>query len=197
MTYTFLDIETSGLDPRRDYIIEVAMLRWPERDHVVFALPFDPGDADEQALEINKYWEREEELARREVTLRGANVNFLWGLKDRVVVGNNVQFDLRFIEQWLIDFGATDTTPWHYHPVDIKALVAGRDWRGYHDLGLPPWSTADIARASGVALPANAHSAYADAKWNRDVFLQFFELVDRYGNQVDSPRAEAARQLGG
>ena len=206
MTFTFLDIETTGLNPRRDEIIEVAMLRWPENDHRLFSLPISEQNADENALEINHYWERRDELLRREVTQRAAEANFLWGLKDRVVVGNNVQFDLRFIEEWLIYHDVEDSTPWHYHdvedstpwhyhPIDIKAFVAGRHWNGYHALGLPPWSTADIARAAEVPLPSNAHSAFADAKWNRDVFLKFFELVDRYGNPVDSPRAAAVREL--
>lgn len=178
----FLDIETGGLNPRHDEIVEVAMIKRTDKApgadmELQFSLNINPDRANPEALKINRYWQRRAELADMQVS-DGLAAALLWAaLRDAVVVGNNVQFDLRFIEQFLIvnsfqpsgignDFSPT---PWSYHPVDIKALVAGR-----LGLGEPPWSTKRIARESGVPLPEDAHSAFADATWNRDVYDAMF-----------------------
>lgn len=178
----FLDIETTGLDPRHDEILEVAMIKRtdvaPGADiDLHFSLNINPDRANAKALEVNRYWERRDELGAMQIS-DGVAANLLWTtLRDAVVVGNNVQFDLRFIEQFLLVNSFTPTgighdfspTPWNYHPVDLKALVAGK-----LGLGEPPWSTKQVARECGVPLPEDAHSAYADAAWNRDVYDSVF-----------------------
>lgn len=160
----FLDIETTGLNPRTDQILEVAM-RGDSYFHFALAIDDTRGEY-AKALKVNRYWERKEELAAITVTRATALNYFLRGLTNKVVVGNNVQFDLRFIEEFLHSMrcGAR-STPWHYHPVDLKALVAGR-----YGLGPAPWTTKQIADAVGVPIPADAHSAVADCEWNRAVY---------------------------
>lgn len=167
MNYThptvFLDVETTGLDPVCDQILEVAM-RGDSYFH--FALPINEITASAKALEVNRYFERKDELKAITVSEQLALNYFQRGLGGKVVVGNNVQFDLRFIEAFLRRWWCgRNSTPWHYHPVDLKALVAGR-----YDLGPAPWSTNQIAEAVGIPLPADAHSAVADCEWNRDVY---------------------------
>lgn len=167
----FLDIETTGLNPREHEILEVAIIRWPEDDYVEFTLPIDQRKASKEALEVNRYRERFDELRRRQITDDAAFANFRWGLHERIVVGNNPQFDLRFIEQWFVKHGSVySATPWNYHPIDLKALVGGR----HPELGEPPWSTGQIAKAVGVPLPDEQHTALADARWNRDVYKAVF-----------------------
>lgn len=158
----FLDIETTGLDPCKHEILEVVMRGDSYFD---FSLDIDVETADEKALQVNRYFDRIEELRNIQVHPRRAVDFFLRGLGGKVVVGNNVQFDLRFIEQFLRDRGVPTPTPWFYHPVDLKALVAGR-----YDLGPAPWSTGQIADAVGVPIPDDAHSAAADCEWNREVY---------------------------
>jgi DNA polymerase III alpha subunit (gram-positive type) len=163
----FLDIETTGLDPSKHEIIEVAMI---VREHgfdkeVWFALPFSIHKADKKALELNGALKRSIELTKGAVSTTKAVARLLVYLEAAVIVGNNPQFDLRFIERFLENSMSEDATPWHYHPVDIKAVVAA-----HTKLGPPPWSSAQIAEAAGVPLPAAAHTAMADARWNRDVY---------------------------
>lgn len=164
MHTVFLDIETTGLDPVCDQILEVAMLG---DSNFHFSLPIDAtGERSRKALEINRYWKRKAELDEIQIDAVKALKYFLGGLSGKVVVGNNVQFDLRFIEMFLRRvWCGRNSTPWHYHPVDLKALVAGR-----YQLGPAPWSTQQIAEAVGVPIPANAHSAVVDCMWNRDVY---------------------------
>jgi DNA polymerase III epsilon subunit-like protein len=160
----FLDTETTGLDPRRHELLEVGMIIRTDNQigsdkTVHFSLNIDPTRADTKALEVNRYWDRVDELANIQVSESFAeNALMLW-LQGAVIIGNNPQFDLRFIEAFLRE------TPWHYHPVDLKALVAGR-----LGLGEPPWSTSDIAEQAQVPIPENAHSALVDARWNRDLY---------------------------
>lgn len=178
----FLDIETTGLDPIRHEILEVAMIKRTDSvpgadQEVTFSLNIDPLAAEPRALEVNRYEERKDALAEAQVPDSFASRILFGTLKDAIVIGNNPQFDLRFIEAFLrrnafevLGIGMPFTpTPWNYHPVDLKALVAGK-----LGLGEPPWSTKQIARESGVPLPEDAHAAFADAAWNRDVYDSVF-----------------------
>lgn len=161
----FLDIETSGLDPQLHDIIEVAMIV-QDGPEINFALPFRLSNADPKALEVNKYSRRSLELRNMKITEHKAWAKFEVYLEDAVVVGNNVGFDLRFIEQFMRRMGAPNPMPWYYNPVELKALVAG--WSG--KLGPAPWSTKDVAEAVGIPIPSNAHTALADARWNQAVY---------------------------
>jgi oligoribonuclease (3'-5' exoribonuclease) len=173
----FLDIETTGLDPRVHDMLEVAMVVRDPFDEAVdeeigFAMAINLAAADPRALEVNRYQQRLPELRRAQIDDAGALALLMTTLRGAIVVGNNVQFDLRFIEQFLVECESPDTTPWFYSPVDLKALAAGR-----LSMGEPPWSTNKVADAAGVPIPDGYHSALVDAKWNRDVY----DAVMNYG----------------
>jgi DNA polymerase III epsilon subunit-like protein len=164
----FLDTETTGLDPFKHELLEVGMIvrepGAPDRE-VNFSLKIDIARAEGRALEVNGYFKRHIALKEVEVTPAKATALFTVHLDGALVVGNNPQFDLRFIEQFLYRSAAESTTPWYYHPVDLKALVAA-----HAKLGPPPWSTPEIAEAAGVPIPRGSHTALVDARWNRDVY---------------------------
>lgn len=162
-TIAFLDIETTGLDPLKHEIMEVGIIRrssdpkvsdWP----IHFSLPINTAAADEKALDINGYFARRNELLEIEEAPGQAKALLYDVLKGALVVGNNVQFDLRFIEQFLGD------TPWFYCLLDLKAFVAGRC--GMRE----PAKTTTIADVAGVPLSKDSHTALVDARWNRDVY---------------------------
>lgn len=174
----FLDTETTGLDPNRHELLEVAMLvrtqSHPGSDLTInFSLNIDPLKADPKALEVNHYFERQDELLKMRISHALAGRFLLQQLTDAVVVGNNVQFDLRFVAEFLLTrTNVENCTPWHYNPVDIKALAAGK-----LGLGEPPWSTERIAQAANVPLPTDQHTAFADACWNRNVYDELFHYA--------------------
>jgi DNA polymerase III epsilon subunit-like protein len=161
----FLDIETTGLDPLKNEILEAAAVvrddgSWLTGETVIhFSLPITPARADDRALEVNKYEERKEALEAAQITHGEAKSRLYDALKGALVVGNNVQFDLRFIEQLL------RCAPWYYSPLDLKAYVAGR-------CGMrKPANTATIADVAGVPIDKHGqHTALADAKWNMRVY---------------------------
>ena len=186
----FLDIETTGLDPQRHEILEVGMVVRTDGQvgsdkNIHFSLGIDPWAAEEKALEVNRYYERQSELQNLLISDEWAERWLRSTLSEAVVIGNNPQFDLRFIEAFFLTHSRVqDSTPWYYHPIDLKALVAGR-----LGMGEPPWSTKAIARESGVAIPDDAHSALADATWNRDCYDSVFNYkATRCTCGVEIPR---------
>ena len=163
MNIAFLDIETTGLDPLKHEIMEVAVILRKDspieaEQYLHFSLPISEMRADPKALEINGYRERYSDLKAIERT-RGKGRSVLYDmLKDALVVGNNVQFDLRFIEQLL------GMSPWYYAPLDLKAYAAGM-------CGLArPASTAFLEELAGTKVGKDAHTALADAEWNVRVY---------------------------
>lgn len=164
----FLDVETTGLDSAKHELLEVAVITRKNDVAVTdvqlhFSLPIDLDRANDRALEINRYHERRKELAFIEIAPSTARLSLEAALSGCVVIGNNVGFDLRFIKQFLRESGRADE-PWYYAPLDLKALVAGR-------CGMSrPASTACIAEVAGVPIPAGAHTALEDCRWNRSVY---------------------------
>lgn len=160
----FLDIETTGLDPLRHEILEVAGIERSADPTVAdstihFARRINEWTADAKALEVNRYAERKEELRRLNLSDDVAKKRIEARFEGALIVGNNVQFDLRFIEIFL-----GGKTPWYYAPLDLKAYAAGM-------CGMTePASTKFIAELADVPLTKDAHSALADAWWNRNVY---------------------------
>lgn len=171
MRLAFLDIETTGLDPYAHEVLEVAYVVRPDDPTLPertahFSLSIDVSKASEDALRINRYYERMDDLFLISVTREDAAAKLLLDLTGALVVGNNVAFDLRFLEALLQrqGFAGNDATPWHYAPLDLKSFVAGR-------CGMrKPANTKVVAEVSGVPLPQDAHTALADAQWNKRVY---------------------------
>lgn len=158
----FVDIETTGLDPNKHQIIEIAILTEPFGDTVHISVPFNPGLATNQALMFTKYYERQNALREIRETREDAAQIVFDTMQGHVFVANNPQFDAAFLTKLLKYFDLMP--PWHYHLVDIKALAGGA-------LGIaPPWTTDWLAEATEVEFQGDAHTALVDATWVRDVY---------------------------
>lgn len=162
----FLDIETTGLDVRQHEVLEVAyvlrpaavgIMQYPERE-VHFSLPINPSNANPKALEINGYYDRLAFLESIQINRMEACERLEDDLTGALIVGNNVGFDLRFLGQLL------GSEPWFYQPLDLKAYAAGMCGKA------SPVGTKFLAELAEVPLPEDAHTALADACWNRDVY---------------------------
>lgn len=173
MQYAFLNIETSGLEPHHEpievaYIIEDADTG-EELTRQLVTLAFDHESADPKALEINGW-------GKREFT---PVVDPWWfakvleqDLKDVEVIGNNVQFDMQFLDRFLRRHGYKPS--WRYHVVDVKAIAGAV-------LGQrPPWSSEELCEALGM--PAQAHTALGDAEWNRELFHAAYKHFDLFAD---------------
>lgn len=194
----FVDTETTGLDPVRHTVWEVAVIRREdtgiETEYLWQIRPTkaELHTAEPDALRINRYHERiavpDGSEAADILTLDGpaplsyldAAAQIFKALTGTVMVGSNPHFDASFLHRLL----RTGTVPWHYRPVDIATLAAGRKLgmvemvRRFGGKEYPsdevsfPFSSRDLSRWVGVEPPGDdvAHTALGDARWARDVF---------------------------
>lgn len=165
----FLDIETSGLDPVVHEPIEVAYLLEPEGRVVNVSLDFNFKTAEPKALEVNGY-------GKREFAPSADNAEFAVQLSkdlhDRAIIGNNVQFDMNFLREFLRRHAMIPT--WRHSVIDLKAIAGGV-------LGIePPWHIDTLCEKLGADPPgANQHTALGDAIWNREFYQACYRFAAR------------------
>lgn len=184
----FCDVETSGLDPERHEVWEVALI--VDGAEYVKLLRIDETKADLIALNIGGYHERHPygrsytkpasprpPVAKRDSVARTI-ANLTHG---RHIVGAVPSFDAAFLTPLLAAEGFLPS--WHYHLVDVEALMVGhlmgtREARESADdwpvppVGLP-WKSKELSRAVGVDpdQPEFAqHTALGDARWAKACF---------------------------
>lgn len=168
----FVDCETTGLDPDRHEVWEVAIIRAHHNDDgsgLVIEdewqafLPVDLTRADPNALRIGRYYQRYpfppssgladgvwpvENVAREVAYLTGG----------RHLVGAVPSFDAAFLSRLLVANGYQ--AAWHYHLVDVEALAAGRLMQP------PPWNSDELTGRLGVTVDRDdRHTAMGDARW--------------------------------
>jgi hypothetical protein len=179
----FIDTETTGLDPDRHQIWEVALITPDGREHV-WQFPVDEMAADPFALNIGRYWDRRWPADIREVS----DLDAIYEAHNEKSRRKNFPSQGRAIKpgaDWCRHFrdltaglhlaGAVISFDeerlrrllhrWHYHLVDVEALAAGK-------LGIaPPWNSDDLSAALGVTVSdEDRHTALGDAKWAMRVY---------------------------
>ncbi|MFE7954429.1 hypothetical protein [Streptomyces sp. NPDC057413] len=195
----FVDTETTHLDAEIGQAWEVAVILREEDGgqttdtEYVWQFAVDLAVADPEALRIGRYHERNiigqtcdceaaftEPNAITCMTRSDAVKAVINVLSGTVMVGSNPGFDDRFLRKLL----GPGCAQWHYRPIDIAVLAAGRKLgiadvlRRFGGRPLPsdkvalPFSSRDLSRWMGVEPPGDgvAHTALGDARWTRDVF---------------------------
>lgn len=192
MTIAFIDTETTGLDPERDHIWEIAVIVagdervWQQRipdaqGH--FSGPPDWDVVDDWVVENTGIRDRYNHGAALHPESSIALLSQL--VVNRHLVGACPWFDSERLHRVLLDVDARSGgqyqrgLPWHYHLIDIEALAVGyllgkgsqmaspQDW--YTPL---PWKSDELSLRVGVD-PADfkpKHSALADARWAKAVY---------------------------
>lgn len=175
MKLVFVDIETTGRDPDRHEMWELAYIfqdpvdgRWTTDRHW-----FDVSlsGAEPEALEISGWFDRvgprpDEALPRPADPYYTAR-RFSAHTRGCHLVGVNPAFDEAFLRDWVDRYGSA--AAWHYHTIDVKALGVGyligrQTWSQYPQSG-PPWSTEDVARGLGVPVGSfDRHTALGDVR---------------------------------
>lgn len=208
MSITFLDLETTDLDPRKGQIWEVGVIR---RRHGVdteflWQLAVDLDRADPRSLAVGQFHDRFVvpvgwEAARldpatgqvqQRLTLAEAMSDFvrLWEWEDdrpvTHMVGAVPSFDDGYLKVLFAEHGAR--VCWHYHLVCAENLAAGC-------LGLePPWDSDDLSRAMGVDPHRYVrHSAIGDCRLARDLYDAV--MSRKMPGRPDLAQQEAERQV--
>ena len=164
MTLVFLDTETTGLDPNRHEIWELAYAveHTPIESAVV---AHSLRHADPTALTMNGYPERGDRLA------------FNLSVEDRcrkaldgaTLVAANPSFDAAFLRaRWGV-------TPWHHRLWDIEAYAAGvLGWDSLKGMK----GIAETLRDMGHDIPQPDHSAAADVAALRASFYTLRAIAE-------------------
>lgn len=190
MILLFLDCETTGLDPVIHVPWEVAAVRAEHTDDgrlVVLGqmetfvhLTDDQLDAaDPIALEIGRFRERYGEAwnngnpPARPGTATHA-VNFLCDDKPHLV-GAVPSFDDRRVGDMMRRCGITPR--WHYHLIDIEAMVVGYIARGQRFKSSTSWKSDELSRAIGVDPGQfDRHTAMGDVRWCMAQYAAMYQL---------------------
>lgn len=172
----FVDCETTGLDPERHEIWEVALIHdsadgWKEH---VWYLPVDLGRADPAALQLGRFHER---LHGIMVDPRVFASVFARLTRGKHLAGAVVSFDEERLRKLLRANGACPE--WHYHLIDVEALAVGYlHGKGGMVAGqeggwLPglPWNSDELTAALGVDISdLDRHTALGDARWAKAIY---------------------------
>lgn len=158
----FVDVETTGLDPRRHEVWEIATVErsgparlwYPELNRQKW------GQADPTALEISGFWQRRESSPQSPREVAALLSDWLGGV---TFAGANPAFDDAFLSEFVRRHQYPVT--WHHRLLDVPVYVAGA-------LGLEPGlSLSEAAEAVGIDVSGyERHTALGDARLVRDVY---------------------------
>lgn len=171
----FVDIETTGLDPDRHQIWEVAIilrggdgLDRPRR----WLLPVNVEWADPEALDIGGFHDRHPQGTRWSEGVTDSDYTMdMYRFAAEVchltygahLVGAVVSFDEERLRRLMQQCHIAPL--WHYHLVDVEALVAGK-WSIQ-----PPWDSSELSRLVHVDPDQfDRHTAMGDARWARAMY---------------------------
>jgi len=168
----FIDIETTGLDVTKHEVIEIGVvITTPALDVVEkFELKIKPEhieNADPVALKVNHYksedWGSSSSLSEVMQTLSSK-------VKDCIMVGQNVSFDIGFLEY---NFNKSNIkNPMHYHRLDTMSVA----WAKLHKkIDITHFSLRELCKYFGIE-NERAHSALSDAYATYLLYKKLMEL---------------------
>ena len=172
-----LDTETTGLHWGREAWEIAVVKRWPDGNVKAarWLLDVDLRRADPKALALSGFYERHP----RGILLSTGRIDSKIVVNSApavaaqaarwthgaTIVGANPAFDTFILERLLHQQGVVPA--WHYRLVDVEALAAG-------NLGRPPMSLVDSAKALGIHFPEDEqHTAAGDAR----AALAIYDLI--------------------
>jgi len=184
----FVDLETTGLDPSRHDIVEVAVLRVDARtldvlaEHHTLVAPERLDDAQPEALAICGFSKAAWTSA---VSLREALLAVAPLLEGALVAGHNVGFDWAFLEAGYRRAGLALPRV-DYHRLDTASLA----WPLVASGELPSLSLDSVATFFGLDRP-RPHRALSDARCSLEIARRLSErmrLGGRLANLVGDER---------
>jgi DNA polymerase-3 subunit epsilon len=170
----FVDTETTGLDPKKNEILEIAIVAL---DGSVLlntkVKPVNLETAHPKALEVNGYNDADWADAPTFAEIKDQVIEHL---DHRVFVGQNPQFDRNFIVEALDRVGVEKAyRKVDYHTIDTITLA----WEHLVPCGIERLNLDAICEFLGVPLDReNRHGALADAQAARTVYLMLLRATE-------------------
>lgn len=160
-----VDVETTGLEPERHDVYEVALQKitdegdldselyyWIEPESLVTASP--------AALQIGRIYERQQDMEKR----CAAAIEIARFTTGAHLIGANPGFDAIFLRKFLLEWRVMPA--WHYQMIDIESMaICGIP------PGLRPCGLSDICAALGIEQEDDdKHTAKGDCDRTRKAF---------------------------
>lgn len=164
-TVVFVDLETTGLEPLRHDLWEIALVELDDTEDVWAVWP-DLARADPMALTMNRFYQRPMEWETPAVVAE----QLAQRLAGRILAGAAPWFDASFLDVFLRRNGHCPT--WSHRLLCVETYAAGC-------LGSIPVSLSKTAEALGIEVPEGRHSALVDARLAREVYLA---VQERHAN---------------
>lgn len=172
----FVDTETTGLDPARHEVYEIALEKTNDSGdlitgHHIWIAPRQLQNAEPGALQVGRFYERFPErgwVSTDEERFASAReiAAFTEGC---YLVGANPAFDAGFLNAFLRESGVCPA--WHHRLIDIESLAVGL-CIGEDDAWRRPQSLSEICRVLNVK--REGHEARGDCEALR---LAYFKLI--------------------
>lgn len=164
--YIALDLETTGLSPRKDHILEIGAVRVEDNEPVEkFACFVDPGIL--VPAHITQLTGIDTAMARSGEQLRPAMEKFLEFCGDSVILGHNISFDFGFLQQNAANLGKT------FPCLGIDTLQLARKFLPQ----LPSRRLGDLCTYYGIR-QTRQHRAFEDAS---AASLLYQRLAEEFG----------------
>lgn len=168
-TYVSLDLETTGLEPSRDAIIEIGALRF-QGDHEIesFLTFVNPGRSIPPF--ITELTGINDAHVANAPSIRQAARELRQFVREDTVIGHNIGFDLAFLSQHgaLMGQHSIDT----FELASILVPHAGR------------YSLANLVRELGIDLPEQTHRALDDARMAHALFVTLLERAGQLPREI-------------
>jgi DNA polymerase III epsilon subunit family exonuclease len=174
ITFAFLDVETTGLDPYwGDRICEIAILKTKGAKVLDrFETLINPGRTiPRQATSVNRITD---DMVKNAPFFRDIAWNILNFLKDSVIVAHNAPFDLGFL---VAEFSSIKLSSPENEVIDTLGIA-----RRYYSF--PSNSLGNIARYLGISTMGE-HRAFGDIRITREVFEYFLMNLERRGLRIE------------
>ena len=166
-----LDLETTGLSPGKDKIIEIGAVKTDSNGNQIeeFNSLVNPG------ILINDFIENLTGISNDDVlsSLKFVDIvdEFQSFLDDSIIIGHNIEFDLRFLSEEGLKLNNKFVDTWRFSQIMLPDLL---------DLSLGSiCNYLDINQQ-------NAHRALSDAKFTLEVFLLLSEKYKNLDNKLQT-----------
>ncbi len=158
-TFIAIDLETTGLEPSKAQIIEVAAVKFRNGKEIgKFSSLVNPGRKIPFIVtDITGISDADVANAPAFDSIRDELSEFIG---ENPIVGHNVAFDLGFLKAYGLDFGASVFDTWKLATIAFT--------------GFPSYSLENLAPRLGLD-PGSSHRAYDDARLSGNLFLRICE----------------------
>ncbi len=163
----FVDTETTGLELQKHEIIELATIIYDPNDDKVTdewstkIAPLNIETASPKALQINGYINNPQLYTNN---LKSALIKFNSLVKDCMIVGQNIEFDLKFIYKSMAVLNIKPSFGYH-RKLDMMSLA----WWAVKDTEIPGMSLENFCDYFDVP-NVGAHSALVDCRRTFEVY---------------------------